>query len=255
MIIYRHNLNILSQLKPGEILTCDSSLIIRHNIGVGATWCDPPTNLMLAIKQSFEHYFRLFDIANFIGPQTDILYPNLHYPLSGLVTLAETYTYYKINNNFIEDIIITHNKFMNRLDNLTLKYPDFFNKYVEHIITIKECEDALNGIEEKINKIITQSNHPDKNKAEQLKQYVSVLQETVKNCYYTLSQQATNLFKSIIKFYRKLTQTQPANINSIPTSNNEPIKTVISLEFAQKISNIEFDDDSDYIKVDIDKTL
>jgi hypothetical protein len=189
-MIYRSNLKLLSLLKPGDILTCDSMLRLRLNIGAGASWRDPPKNIFDAINQSFEHYIKMIEIIG--SPE--------------LVILAETHKANNMNTTLIDNIIRCYTSLRNRLDVLEIKHPKVFNEYVEKTITIEECETALKDIESNLDTIISIANHPDKEKAQQLKEYITILKETIHNCYQTLSQTATHLFKTIVKFFLKLTK-------------------------------------------------
>lgn len=250
MIIHRSNLRVLSQLRPKEILTCDSVGTIRLNIGAGATWHKPPTNLLESINASFEHYIRLFQIvtsANVLKESYET-YPDLYVSLTGLVTLIETYNKYNMDQSIIDETIKVHNQLKNKLDLIKNKEPDFFSKKIEKTITIEECETALNDIEQNLNAIISQPNHPDTDKAQKLKEYILVLKETVQNCYQTLTEKAVNLFSFIVKFFMSLTQKEQ-NKDDLLENNR-----FISEDLAKKISEIDFEHDKDYIKVDIDQS-
>ena len=249
MIIHRNNLRVLSQLRPGQILTCDSVGTIRINIGAGATWHSPPANLLESITASFEHYLRLFEIVteSELLSQSYETYPNLYVSLSGLTTLIKTYNKYNMNQSVIDDSIGLYTKLRNRLDLIKEKHPNFFEQKIEAPITIEECETALKDIEQNLNAIIAQPDHPDADKAQKLKQYIVVLKETVQNCYQTLTEKAVNLFSYIVKFFMSLTQKDD-------TQNDLMVKrTFVSEELVKKIRDIDFDNDKDYIKVDIDE--
>lgn len=282
-MIHRQNLNILSQLRPGQILTCDSTLTIRHNIGVGATWHNPPESLPVAINNSFQHYFKLFEIV--ASPDFTLTenaeYPNLKVSLTGIVTLAETYKNNNMNETLVGELIRLYTNLRNQYDHLLYRYPDFFNKYIEKTVTIEECETALKDIEQNLEMIISQSEHPDRDEAQKLKKYVGVLKETLQNCYETLTEKAQSLFKLIVQFFIKLTKPEE-------TKPDTTIRSVISMKLArtatsmsnetettqntqneptgesqemdedqvrveQLKNDIDFINDTDYIKVNVDE--
>lgn len=276
-MLHRRNLIVLSQLRPGQILTCDSTLTIRQNIGVGATWHNPPENLPFAINNSFQHYFNLFEIV--ASPEFTLTenaeYPNLKVSLTGIVTLAETYRNNNMNNSLVQDLIRLYTTLRNQYDYLLFRYPEFFNKYIERTVTIEECENALKDIEQNLELIISQSEHPDKTEAQKLKKYVGVLKETLQNCYETLTEKAHNLFRLIVQFFIKLTKSEETRpdttertfiskeLAKAATSMGENTQMeeagesqemdVDQLRVEQLKKDIDFVNDADYVKVTIDE--
>jgi hypothetical protein len=222
-MIYRQNLELLKNIHPGQLLSVDSNKTIKINNGFGAKWISPSKNILDAIFVSFNHYVKLFNVINSepyekINQETDTTYPNLYLALEGLLTLKETYNKINVDHTYLTEIINIHTNIETELKKLNNEHPEFFQNRIEKDTTIGECEETLKSIETKLETIVSQSAHPDREKAQILMAYVNVLRQTIQNCYKTLNQKTVNLLKIVIEFFNKLTK----NKQTATAPQNEP---------------------------------
>lgn len=252
-MIYRHNLELLKKIQPGQLVSVDSNRILKLNNGFGAKWITPSQSILDAISISFKHYLDLFKIVNSkhfvkinkMTQETETKYPNLLLSLEGLVTLGETYKNINVNHLYLGQIVKMYLKFMNELKKLQNDFPDFFQDKIKEEITIEDCEETLRSIEFKLETIASQSNHPDKEKAELLMDYINVLKDTIQNCYKTLNEKALILLKSIIDYFQKLTKKNKEHSQS----NNSDIISNTNKN-SQDTTNIDYDEKMGYINID-----
>lgn len=249
MIKHRNNINILAELKPGQIVICTSTghISLREDISVFENITMDIS--MSSISNSFEHYLNLFELVNSsqFKSQSNEIYPDLRPALNGLIILTETLQNNRVNTSIIDDVINVYSMIRNRLDSLNVRYPEFFkyNMVNNTYITVEKCMKTLDDIENDMN--INSLKYSDKDKTSKILIYISMLKPIIKSCYNTITEKASNILQYIINLFNSVTNN---NYNSNREQKNVR-RTFISEDLLKKYNN-EYNEE--HIKVDINNS-